>query len=161
MVLNYAGTGTVLLISALILAGCTDSSPAMVATPATRTVAATVPSTPAPSQPTVTAAPATARTTLPAPVTDHPYWKMYTFEGTGDFPHTFTTDSDRTWVFRMKYSGREDFTVRLQDDHGDTIEVLADTGGSDTGTRSVWLEAGTYTLDVSSGSPWTISMSTG
>lgn len=166
MVLNYAGTGAVLLISALIMTGCTGSSPLpVVTTQGTRTVAVTVSGTPAPTAitalATFTAGIPTARTTQPGPVTDRPYWKMYTFEGTGDFPHTFTTDSDRTWAFRMHYPGSEDFTVRLHDDHGKTIQVLADTWGPYTGTRSLWLEAGTYTLDVLAGSPWTISMSTG
>ena len=161
MELNYAVVGTVLVITALVMAGCTNSSPAPVAVTTPRTIATTVPGTPAPVQTPLTAAPTTSRTTQTMPVTDHPYWKMYTFEGTGDVPHTFTTDSDRTWTFRMNYPGNEDFAVRLQDDHGDTIAVLADTWGSYTGTESLWLEEGTYTLDVTAGSPWTISMSTG
>jgi hypothetical protein len=178
MVLKYAFMVTVLLISALVMAGCTGSSPAPVTAPTPLTVVATVPGTPAPAPATVTAltpltvvatvpgtpapaAPATARATLPTPTPDNNYWRTYNFESTGDFTPPFTTDNDGTWTFQMNYPGNGDFTVRLQDDHGDTIAVLADTRGSYTGTQSLWLEAGSYTLDVSAGSPWTIRMSTG
>ncbi len=154
----------VLIIAAVVMAGCTDPAPQPLATPAPWTVTVTV-ATPPPAVLTATAqtplpaVPASAPATKPAPVTDHPSWKMYTFEGTGDYPHTFNTDSDRTWTFRLQYPGDEDFTVRLQDDHGDTIAVLADTRGSYTGTESLWLKEGSYTLEVTAGSAWTITMS--
>jgi hypothetical protein len=151
---------TFLLITVMSMAGCTGSPPAPVATPAPVSVTVTVPGTPAPAGTTVTVSPATARTTLPAAVPDHPYSKMYTFEATGDYVHTFTTTNDGTWVFRMTYPGKEDFVVRLQDNHYDNIDVLANAWGSYTGTKSMWLKAGTYYLDVSAGSPWTITMST-
>jgi hypothetical protein len=175
--LKYAFLVTVLLISALVMAGCTGSSPAPVTAPTPLTVVATVPGTPAPAPATVTAptplkvvatvpgtpapaAPTTARATLPTPTPDNIYWRTYTFQGTGAFTHTFTTDNDGTWTFEMNHPGNEDFIVRLQGDHGDTIAVLADTRGSYTGTQSLWLDAGSYTVDVSAGSPWTIRMST-
>lgn len=164
MVLNSAAPWMVLIIAAVVMAGCTDPAPQPLATPAPWTVTVTV-ATPPPAVLTATAqtplpaVPASAPATKPAPVTDHPSGKMYTFEGTGDYPHTFNTDSDRTWTFRLQYPGDEDFTVRLQDDHGDTIAVLADTRGSYTGTESLWLKEGSYTLEVTAGSAWTITMS--
>lgn len=161
MVLKYAFMATVLLISALVMAGCTGSSPAPVTAPTPLTVVATVPGTPAPAPATVPAAPTTARATLPTPTPNNNYWRTYNFEGTGDFTHTFTTDNDGTWTFLMNYPGNGDFTVRLQNSHGDTIAVLADTRGPYTGTQSLWLDTGSYTLHVSAGSPWTIRMSTG
>ena len=161
MVLKYTFIVTVLLISALVMAGCTDSSPAPVTAPTSLTVVATVPGTPAPAPATVPAAPTMARPTLPTPTPDNIYWRTYTFKGTGDFTHDFTTDNDGTWTFEMNHPGNEDFTVLLQNGHGDTIAVLADPRGSYTGTQSLWLEAGSYSLHVSAGSLWTISMSTG
>jgi hypothetical protein len=59
----------------------------------------------------------------------------------------------------MNYPGEEVFIVRLLDDHGDIIEELANEGGSYTGTKSVQMVAGTYSLDVSAAAPWTITMS--
>ena len=149
---------TVLLLIVTGLAGCTGSPPAPVATPVPLTVTTTVMSTPAPAG---TAAPVTttAAGTPETPAPDHPYAKTYSFEGTGDDVQSFTTTSGGTWIFRMNYPGEEVFIVRLLDDHGDSIEELANEGGSYTGTKSVQMVAGTYYLDVSAAAPWTITMS--
>jgi hypothetical protein len=122
-------------------------------------MAATVMSTPVPAgtaAPVVTSAAWTPET----PATGHPYSKTYTFEGTGDYTQAFTTTSDGTWVYRMDYPGDEVFIVTIKDDQGDDIEVLANEGGSYTGTKSVRLDTGTYYLDVAAAAPWTITMST-
>jgi hypothetical protein len=157
---------TILLVSVVIMAGCTSTSPAPVVSPPPPSVAATAASTPAPAgAPTVVAPPspaAAAWTTVPAPVPDHPYSKTYTFEGTGDYTQEFTTDSDRTWVFRMNCPDAEEiFMVTIKDKNFDDVEVLANEGGTYSGTKSVQLAAGKYYLDVASDSPWTITMSTG
>ena len=158
-----------MLICVVFMAGCTDSLPAPVATPAPGSVAATVAGTPAPAGTAATVATAAerttlqtaARTTVPAPVPDHPYSKTYTFEATGDYDeHTFTTDSDRTWVFRLTYPREGDFIVLLKDKQANVIEVLADGRGPATSVKSVWLKAGTYYLDVKADAPWTITMTT-
>jgi hypothetical protein len=169
MSLKCAVVVTILLVSVVIMAGCTSTSPAPVASPPPPSVAATVASTPAPAgAPAVVAPPeaqtmmqTTAWTTVPAPVPDHPYSKTYTFEGTGDYTQEFTTDSDRTWVFRMNCPDAEEiFMVTIKDKNFDDVEVLANEGGAYSGTKSVQLAAGKYYLDVASDSPWTITMST-
>jgi hypothetical protein len=178
MVLKYAFIVTVLLISAIFMAGCTGSSPAPVAAPTHQTLVATVPVTPTTHPVTPTTIPVTPTTipvtltTVPAaqvtawiplltPTPDNLSWRTYTFEGSGDFTQPFPTDNDATWTFQMNYPGNGDFTVRLQDSHGTMIAVLADTRGPYSGTQSLWLKAGSYILDVSAGSPSTIIMSTG
>jgi hypothetical protein len=150
MSLKCAVVVTILLISAMSMAGCTGSPPAPVAT---------VPGTPVPAGtavPVVTSAVWTPETSA----TGHPYSKTYTFEATGDYVHTFTTTSNGTWIFRMTNPGNGYFLVRLQDNSGNEIEVLADGGGFSTGTKSVQLGPGTYYLDVAADAPWTITMST-
>ena len=160
MAWKYAVTITVLLIGVMGMAGCTGSPPAPVVTPAPVPVTTMVISTPAPV--TTTAAPVTTTLvwTTEIPATGHPYSKTYTFEGTGDYTQEFTTDSSRTWVFRMSSPAKEIFLVTIRDDHGDDIDVLADASDVYAGTESVWLNAGTYYLDVVADSPWTITMST-
>jgi hypothetical protein len=141
-----------LLISAVNMAGCTGSPSLPVATPLAVTPAAVT-----------TTAPVIMTTTWPTletPATGHPSSKTYSFEGTGDYTQIFTTTSDGTLVFRMNYPGQEVFIVTIKDEHGDDIEVLANEGGSYTGTKSVQLGAGTYYLDVAAAAPWTVTMST-
>jgi hypothetical protein len=142
----------IILISAMSMAGCVGSPSAPMTTP--------VPATPAP---VTTAAPVIIPTTWPTletPANGHPSSKTYSFEGTGDDTQIFTTTSDGTWVFRMNYPGDEVFIVTIKDESGDDIEVLANEGGSYTGTKSMQLDAGTYYLDVAAAAPWTITMST-
>jgi hypothetical protein len=156
---KYAIVISILLIIVMSMAGCTGSPQTPVATPAPVSVAATVPQTPEPVQ---TTAPVTTKAawTTETPATGHPFSKTYSFEGSGDFIQDFTTTSDGTWVYRMNYPGEEVFIVTIKDNHGDDIEVLANEGGSFTGTKSVWLKAGSYYLDVAAAAPWTITMST-
>ena len=150
MSLNHGVVLTILLISALSLAGCTGSPPAPVATPAPASVAATVPGTPAPAG-TVPYAAWTTET----PATGHPSSKTYSFHGSGDYEDfTFTTDSDATWVFRMD-PGPGYFLVSLKDAGNNEIGVLPPAG-----TKSVWLKAGNYHFDIAADAPWYITMST-
>jgi hypothetical protein len=60
----------------------------------------------------------------------------------------------------MDYPGEEVFMVTIKDKNFDDVEVLANEGGSYTGTKSVRLDAGTYYLDVAAAAQWTITMST-
>jgi hypothetical protein len=150
----------ILLFCAAGMAGCTNSSPAPVVTPGPVPVPTTVTST---AGPVTTTAPAATATTLPTPGTPapgNPSPKTYTFEGTGDDTRQFTTTDDRTWVFRMSSPAQEIFLVTLMDRNGDAIDVLADASDVYAGTESVSLKAGTYYLDVSADSPWTITVST-
>jgi hypothetical protein len=149
----------ILLISVMSMAGCTGSPPAPVTTPAPLPVATTVASTLAPAGTTAPVVTSVAWTTE-TPATGHASSKTYSFEGSGDYIHTFTTTTDGTWVCRMNYPGDEVFIVTIKDDRGDTIVVLANEGGSFTGTKSVRLDAGTYYLDVAAAAPWTITLST-
>lgn len=155
----------ILLVSAMILAGCTGSAPAPGATPVTVPVTTVATGTPVPAQTAVlTTVPVTitaVRTTVQMTELTHAYSKTYSFEGTGDYTQEFTTDRDGTWVFRMNYPGEEVFIATIKDRNGDDVEVLANEGGSYTGTKSVQLVAGKYYLDVAAAAPWTITMSTG
>lgn len=150
-----------LLIGAMSMAGCTGSPPAPVATPAPP-VATTVITFPLPAGTTALVTPTTPWPTPETPKTSTPYAKTYTFTATGDYDeHTFTTDDDRIWVFRMTYPREGDFIVFLQDKWRNDFDVLADTrGASATRTKSVWLQKGTYYLDAKADAPWTITMST-
>jgi hypothetical protein len=144
---------TLLLISAAGLAGCTGS-PA--APPAPVPAATTMTEPPAP----VTTAPAATTVALtPAPPVPGPA-KTYTFDGTGDSTETFTTTTDRTWVFRMSSPAKEIFQVTLRDRNGDTLDVLADASDPWAGTESVTLKAGTYYLAVTADSSWSVTVST-
>ena len=150
MSLKCAVVVTILLISAVSLAGCTGSPQVPVTTPAPVSMAATVPGTPVPA-PVVTSAVWTMETAA----TGHPYSKTYSFQGSGDYEDfTFTTDSDATWVFRMD-SGKGYFLVSLKDAQNNEIGVLPPTG-----TKSVWLKAGNYHFDIAADSPWHITMTT-
>ena len=158
MSLNYSVVITIMLISVVSLAGCTGSQPVPLATPSP--VASPVISTPAPAGTAVPAGTSAAWTTE-TPATGHPSSKTYTFDGTGDYDKfTFTTDSDRTWVFRMTYPREGVFIVILKNDRGEDIAVLAREGESNTGQKSVWLKAGNYYFDIAADAPWTITMST-
>jgi hypothetical protein len=86
--------------------------------------------------------------------------KTYTFEGSGDYVHTFTTTDDRPWVFWMSYPGNRIFFVRLQDSNDRDIDIRADNDSVFAGTVSVRLVAGTYNLDITSDTPWVITMLT-
>ena len=146
---------TLLLISVVSLAGCTGPSPA--SPPAPVPLVTTVPATPAPA---ITTAPVTTAATL-APATPAPGpSKTYTFDGTGDSTETFTTATDRTWVFRMSSPAKEIFVVTLKGRNGDTIDVLADASDVYAGTESVTLKAGTWYLDIAADAPWSVTVST-
>ena len=142
---------TILLISAMSMAGCTGSP---MATPTPAPVATTVPGTPAPTG-TVAPAVTSAAWTPETPAAGHPYSKTYSFHGSGDYEDfTFTTDNDATWVFRMD-PGQGYFLVSLKDAQGVEIEVLPRTG-----TKSLWLKAGNYHFDIAADAPWHITMTT-
>ena len=154
MSLNYAVVITILLVSVVSLAGCTGS-PVTTPAPGSMTI-----NSPAPAG---TAAPVgtSAAWTTETPATGHPFSKTYTFDGTGDYDKfTFTTDSDRTWVFRMTYPHEGVFIVIVKNDRGEDIAVLAREGESSTGPKSIWLKAGNYYFDIAADAPWTITMST-
>ena len=148
---------TILLISAMSMAGCTGTSPAPVATPAPVPAATSVPA----MAPVATASPVPPAVTWPAletPATGHPYSKTYSFHGSGTYQDfTFTTDSDAPWSIRMDPGGGY-FLVILKDARGQQMEVLAD--GPAAGTKSVWLRAGDYAFDITADSPWYITMTT-
>lgn len=139
------------------LAGCTGSPQELAATPAPVPVT-TLPVTPAPT--TIPTVVTTIAWTEGIPATVSPDARTYTFKGSGDYVHTFTTTDDRTWVFRMSYPGDRVFLVRLQDSNGRDIDILADEDSVFAGTESVWLVAGTYNLDVTADTSWVITMST-
>ena len=96
MAWNYRIVLTILLISALGMAGCTAPSPAPAGTPVPPVTAATTVS----GTPSTVSWPATATwPSLETPATGHPYSKTYTFQGTGTYEDfTFTTTSDALWA---------------------------------------------------------------
>jgi hypothetical protein len=146
---------TLLLISVVSLAGCTGSSPA--SPPAPVPLVTTVPATTAPVIPSAPVT--TTATTAPATPAPGPS-KTYTFDGTGDATETFTTTTDRTWVFRMSSPAKEIFQVTIKDRNGDTLDVLAEASDAWAGTESVTLKAGTYYLDIAADAPWSVTVST-
>jgi ABC-type glycerol-3-phosphate transport system substrate-binding protein len=148
---------TILLISAVSLAGCTGSSPATAATPAPVPVVTTVPATPAPA---ITTAPVAATAALTQATPGRGPSQTFTFEGSGDSTEKFTTATDRTWVFRMSSPAKEIFQVTIKDKNGDNVDVLAEASDVYAGTESVTLKAGTYYLEVFADSSWSITMST-
>jgi hypothetical protein len=148
---------TLLLVSAMCMAGCTGPSPAPAATPAPVPLVTTVPATPAPA---ITTAPVTTTAALvtktPAPGPS----QTFTFEGSGDTTEKFTTATDRTWVFRMSSPAKDIFQVSIMDRNGDIVDVLAEASDVYAGTESVTLKAGTYYLEVFADSSWSVTMST-
>lgn len=146
---------TILLLSAMSMAGCTGTSPARLASPAPVPVVTAVPGTPASVS---WAAPTTTWQTPETPATGHPYSKTYSFQGSGTYQDfTFSTTSDATWAFRMD-PGAGYFLVVLKDAQGTQIGVLADGPGSST--KSLWLKAGDYAFDITADSPWYITVTT-
>jgi hypothetical protein len=143
---------TILLLTAVILAGCTGSPAAPAPTPALTPEAVTTA-----AGGTVVPVVSYAAVTLETPYQGHPYSKTFSFSGTGDYEDfTFTTDNDATWAFRMD-PGPGNFRVSLKDARGTEIMVLADGPGA--GTASVRLKAGNYYFDIMADSPWHITMS--
>ena len=120
MSLKSAVIFTILLISAMSMAGCTGSPSAPPVTPAPASVVATLPGTPVPAGtavPVVTYAAWTTET----PYQGHPYSKTYSFHGSGDYEDfTFATESDATWAFRMD-PGQGYFLVSLKDARNNEI----------------------------------------
>ncbi len=153
---NCALVVTILLISVTCMAGCTGPS-APPATPAPVPPVTTVPATPAPAITTVPVTTTAAITLTPGPAHTSP--QEFTFGGTGDSTETFTTASDRTWVFRMSSPAKEIFLVTIKDRNGNAIDVLADASDVYAGTESVSLKAGTWYLDIAADAPWTITVS--
>ena len=146
MSLKCAVVITILLISAMSMAGCTSST---VVTPTPAPVAATVSAGMA--APVVTYAAFITET----PATGHPYSKTFSFSGSGDYQDfTFTTDSDATWNFQMN-PGQGYFLVSLKDAQNNEIAVLPTSG-----TESLFLKAGDYHFDIAADSPWHITMTT-
>lgn len=150
----------IFLVSVTCMAGCTGSPPAPGAAPAPVTVATTVPAAPAPAETTTPVVTTAAWTTVQDTPGTQRYSQTYTFDGTGDSTETFTTTSDRTWVFRMSSPAKEIFVVTIKDRNGDAIDVLADASDVYAGTESVTLKAGTYYLDIAADAPWAITVST-
>jgi hypothetical protein len=150
---------TILLISAISLAGCTGSSSAPVATPTPASVAFPGTSTPAPAGTVVPVVPYSTWT-METAATGHPYSKTFSFHGSGDYEDfTFTTDSDATWNFRMD-PGQGYFMVSLKDAGNNEIAVLADGTNAGSSQKSVRLNAGNYHFDIAADSPWYITMTT-
>lgn len=151
---RYAVALTILLVSALGMAGCTGSPAVPAVTPSPSAAASPVVSTPAQA---TTAAPVVTYVpwTTEMPAAGHPYSKTYSFHGSGNYEDfTFTTDADATWVFRMD-PGPGAFRVSLFDARGNELAVLPPTG-----TKSVRLAAGDYYFDIAADAPWYITMTT-
>jgi hypothetical protein len=158
MSLKSAVIITMLLISAMSIAGCTGSPPAPVATPTPSSVAFPVAST---TTPAGTAVPVmSAAWTTETPYQGHPYSKTFSFHGTGDYEDfTFATENDVAWNFRMD-PGQGYFFVSLKDARNNEITVLADGTNAGSSQKSVTLKAGNYHFDIAADSPWYITMST-
>jgi hypothetical protein len=80
------------------------------------------------------------------------------FRGTGDHTEHFTAASEGRRMFSMSYAGTGDFYVSLQDVHGKTTVLHANTVGPFTGKKSEVLTTGTYKVDVKASGPWTVSI---
>jgi hypothetical protein len=151
----------ILLTGALLMTGCTDSSPAPVTIPSPVSLPATVPASPAPVTTASLVPPEVSWPALETPATNHPYSKTYSFQGTGDYDElTFSTASDATWVITMTPPREGIFIVILKNSQGQDIETLSSEGISPTGLKSVYLKAGNYYFDIAADAPWYITMTT-
>jgi hypothetical protein len=135
-------TGLIFAISAM---GCLapPTSPPVTPSPQAVTVTATV---------TVPVPVSTLRTPLP------PSPAITEFSGSGNGIRTLTTTDYEMWVFSMNNAGNSNFVVRLKDNNGDLIYLLADEIGPWGGSISKSLDPGTYTIDVKATGAWAIEI---
>jgi hypothetical protein len=78
--------------------------------------------------------------------------------GTGDQAERFTAASEGIRMFSMSYAGTGNFSVSLQDGHGKTSVIHANTVGPFSGKKSEVLTTGNYKVDVKASGPWTMSI---
>jgi hypothetical protein len=85
------------------------------------------------------------------------------FSGYGSKVSSFTVTGTGLRMFTMKFSGSKysnNFIVKLKDENGNYIDLLANEIGFYSGKKSTVLTSGTYYLDVSTTGLWTITMTT-
>ena len=153
MKLTYVAVFIVILMSAILLAGCTSTTSAPIATPTPQIVYVTVYVTPNPTEQVAPVA-TTTPTAVPTPVQS----KTTTFQGTGDDVQSFTANGDGIRIFTMSYSGSGNFAIWLKDSQGNEIDLLANEIGSYSGKKSNRLGPGTYYLDVTASGPWSVTL---
>jgi hypothetical protein len=132
----------VILMSAILLTGCTSTKSAQVATPTPQIVYVTVYATP------------NTPTAVPTPTAS----KILNFSGNGDDVQSFTVTGRGIGIFTMKYSGAHNFIIRMNDENGELVDLLANEIGSYSGRTSSPLSTGKYYLDVKASGPWTIDI---
>ena len=88
------------------------------------------------------------------------YEGVATFSGYGNKEVLFTVTGTGLRQFTMKYIGSHNFIVKLEDENGEYVDLLANEIGSYSGKKSTRLIAGTYNLDVTSSGSWMFIMTT-
>ncbi len=62
-------------------------------------------------------------------------------------------------IFKLSYTGSDNFSVWLVDSNGSNVSLLANTIGSFSGSKAVPIEtAGSYLLNVQAVGPWTVNI---
>ena len=110
--------------------------------------------------PTLSSAP----TSIPAPTptlapTPTPTPDFISFYGVGEQESSQFNLEQGLVNFRLTHKGNSFFAVRMLDERGESVALLAAVIGTFDGSQAVQIEnAGTYILDISAGGKWTVSI---
>lgn len=95
--------------------------------------------------------------TQPRP--NSPQSEAQTFTGTGQQATLIFNLDKGLKTFKMKHSGKSNFSVVLMDKKGNNIELLVNEIGTFDGSKAVGIDrSGLYLLDVAADGEWTISV---
>ncbi len=101
-----------------------------------------------------TSIPAPTPTLAPTPTPD-----FISFYGVGEQESSQFNLEQGLVNFRLTHKGNSYFAVRLLDERGESVALLAAVIGTFDGSQAVQIEnAGTYILDISAGGKWTVSI---
>lgn len=78
------------------------------------------------------------------------------FRGTGHDVQYFTVRGYGNSTFFLAHSGTGNFMVMLQDSRVNNVNLLANSAGSFEGKRSLPLDKGRYSLNVTATGPWSV-----
>jgi len=78
--------------------------------------------------------------------------------GFGNDVVAFSANETDLRTFNIEYSGTENFVLVLEDGQGNWIELLANEVGPYTGSTSVQLATGNYSLNITASGPWSVEI---
>jgi len=82
-----------------------------------------------------------------------------TYTGRGQNFSPFITLAGGLTTFQMQHTGSANFIVRLLDDHGRWVELLANEIGSFNGSRAIGIDLpGIHLLDIRADGDWMITV---